>query len=80
VKKYRNISQEIIEKLKSNLLSNNYEEILIGTSLTINGEATACYISKIIVATLQHHVKIIRIGHDKYNSNVNYASVLALNK
>jgi recombination protein RecR len=80
VKKYRNISPEIIEKLKNNLLDNNYEEILIGTSLNINGEATACYISKIITATLQYRVKLFRIGHDKYNSNVNYASVLALNK
>lgn len=70
-----------ISELLSRAKDSGINEIILATSLTMEGEATAMYIAKAIRQQDSHHVKISRIAHGlPVGADLEYADELTLGK
>lgn len=68
---------ELLERIKNNKL----DEIILATSLTMEGEATAMYLAKAIRQQASVDVKISRIAHGlPVGADLEYADELTLEK
>jgi recombination protein RecR len=77
VKNKTNLSHEVIKKFMNLLNHNKYQEILIATNWTINGEATAVFIKKIINELSTASVYRLALGLP-INSALDYADNITL--
>ncbi|MBI3385097.1 recombination protein RecR [Candidatus Gottesmanbacteria bacterium] len=70
-----------IEELLNRAKNDDINEIILATSLTMEGEATAMYLAKAIRQQDSHHVKITRIAHGlPVGADLEYADELTLGK
>lgn len=70
-----------IEELLSRIRKNTIKEVILATSLTMEGEATAMYLSKAIRQIDEAGVKISRIAHGlPVGADLEYADELTLEK
>lgn len=77
VKTKTNINQEIIKKLMNLIKIHDFNEIILATNWTINGEATAVFVKKIINQLSNVNIYRIALGLP-INSALDYADNITL--
>ncbi|MDR2568303.1 MAG: recombination mediator RecR [Mycoplasmataceae bacterium] len=78
VRTKKNISSETIKKLIVFLEKKQFEEVILATNLTLNGESTAIYLKKVINQILPE-ANVYRIAAGlPFNSQIDYADETTL--